>query len=238
MAENTSTHPSITRPIDDRITAILSNILNTTILILFVTFIVGVFLSFSATLPKGFLPVHFAQGIVTVLLASAVIFRNKLQYKFRYYILLVTLFIPAIFGIYRYGLIGNGVAFLIIATVFTSAFSSRKQSILVLCFSALIIIVFMYLFCSGIITLDFDQNQYTKKYVSWMCILIIFVMFTGMLISVLTVFFNHLKSLIIESDFLTVFINRLLCEAIIFCCLVNFLVSVCPNGYDSKHARE
>jgi signal transduction histidine kinase len=199
LAENTSSHTTITRSIDDRIITIQSNILNTTLLILLITFMIGVFLSFSTTLPKGIQPVHFIQCIIAALLASAVIFKNRMQYKLRYYILLVTLFMPAIFGMYRYGLVGNGVMFLIIATVFTSAFSSWKQSIIVLCFSALIIIVFMHLFCSGVIQLDFNQNQYPKQYISWMGILIVFIMFTGMLISVITGFFNHLKNLIIES---------------------------------------
>jgi signal transduction histidine kinase len=49
------------------------------------------------------------------------------------------------------------------------------------------------------IKLDFDQNQYLIKYESWMGVLIIFVMFTGMLLSVISGFFINLKKLIIES---------------------------------------
>jgi signal transduction histidine kinase len=103
------------------------------------------------------------------------------------------------FGIYRYGLLGNGVMFLIIASVFASAFSSRKFSIIILGISAFIIIIFMHLFCTGLIRFDYDQNLYIKQYASWTGVLIVFIMFTGMLISVLTGFFNHLKNLIIES---------------------------------------
>ncbi len=199
MTDKKTSQSYITRSIDDRIIAIQSDILNTTLLILFITLIIGTILSLATTLPTGIQPVHFIQAVIALALSSAVVFKKKLPYRLRYYILLITLLTPAIFGMYRYGLVGNGVMFLIIATVFTSAFSSWKQSLIVLGFSALIIIVFMYLFCSGILLLEFDQNLYPKKYVTWMGILIVFIMFTGMLISVITGFFNHLKKLIIES---------------------------------------
>lgn len=185
--------------INDRIIAIQSNILNLTLLILFATFIIGVFLSFVTTLPMGIQPVHIVQGIIALILALSVIFKKKLHYRIRYYVLLVTLFIPAIFGMYRYGLVGNGVMFLIIASVFTSAFSSRKHSLIVLGISACIIIIFMHLFCTGLIKLDFDQNHYPTKYASWMGVLMVFIMFTGMLIAVISGFVNHLKRLLVES---------------------------------------
>lgn len=186
--------------VDNRILSIQSHILNNALIVLLLTSIIGISLSLSRTIHEGFHIVNAVQFSHLTVNAVAVVFRNSISYRFRFSILIGILILLALFGMYNYGLIGNGVMFLIVASVLASAFISQRSSIVTLGLSAIIVIVFMYLFVSGRISLSFDQNSYVKMYTPWMGVLVIFIMFTGMLIAVTSGLFKNMKNLIIDSN--------------------------------------
>ncbi len=183
----------------NRINAVQNRILNNILIVLLVSSVLGISISISATVQNGFKYIHIFQIIHFIISTGAVIFRNRLSYNIRYGILIGILFLLSILGISNYGLIGNGVMFLIVASVLASVLASKFHSIIVFGISIAIIIFFMHLFITGHLVLSIDMNSYQRMSKPWIGILIIFFMFIGMLISVTSSLFKNMRELILES---------------------------------------
>ncbi len=183
----------------ERIFDIKNNLLNRTLVVIFLLSILVLIPSFARIPASGFQISHVVHIILFGLLASIIVFRRKIGFTIRLSIFMAGLVAGGLSGFLSYGLMGLGLAWLLCAVTLISVFGNRDVSygLLVLCLG--IIGVFSVLYINGTLALSFDPAMYNTFTSSWLTHLLAFGVFAGMLISVTTGLYSNLRSIAEES---------------------------------------
>ncbi|MBT3198780.1 MAG: PAS domain S-box protein [Phycisphaerales bacterium] len=124
-------------------------------------------LSLSRIFETGWNHTYYLHMGVTVLLVLAAIFRRRLPYVFRSFVLLGVLLLLGVAGLLAFGLPGGGVSLLVaFATLTAIAFGTRGGLIACLiCLSVILLTGFAI--CTGVVTFPFDIGVYATSITAW-----------------------------------------------------------------------
>ena len=154
----------------------------------------------SNILAAKFRVVQFFLIILFIILTVTLLYRNRIAYNVKLFILLLLLNSSAIVSIYNFGLISGGRNFLMFSILFTSIFATRRNTTGVFIISIVILLTFMFLFVTGRVQLHFDIRNYTKNYYSWIIQISSFIVLIGILVLVSSSLFRKIKKLATESS--------------------------------------
>lgn len=179
----------------DRIAAIKNQLLNRTLVTFLILGTAAIPFSIVRSLYSGFQIAQKVHIPLLLLLFLLTLFRNKISYRWRLISLILITLIGGCVGFLSYGLLSFAIVFLMCSALFTTVFSTRFFSCVVLGIDAFIIIVFMLLYTNGLLALSFDMNIYQSNYITWIGNLSSFVLFTGLVVVIASGLILDLKSL-------------------------------------------
>jgi len=147
----------------------------------------------------GLQPVMAIHLYAVIALWLTIFFRKQFPYNFRASLILSIFMLIGIGGIYQFGLIAAGTAFLIISGPVASLLFGLKIGLIFLTFSMSISTVIGFAHISGYLSLDIDLISYSSARSTWLNSIIIWALAGGTLIASIHVFHRTLMDTLIVS---------------------------------------
>jgi len=132
--------------------------------------VLGIFLlaiSLSRAFSFGWRPVMFLHIILYAIVLCTAIFSSKLSYWFRAIIIVLVPFIIGVAGLLTWGLAALGLPALFVYCILTVLLFGKVPGIIAAALSTMITGIAGFLFCSGILILDFNPQVYLVSSITW-----------------------------------------------------------------------
>ena len=154
----------------------------------------------------GFLPIMYVHSTIVLILVGAAYFRQKLSFKMRSGIIIGALLMVGVVGLWKFGLTGNAIPFLLAGVILTTILFGRKAGFITSAFSLCVLLVYFVLVLTGRLVFDVDFNDYNLAGAAWItfilsfCFLaIIFVVLLGRFNQFFFELVNNLEKHVTES---------------------------------------
>lgn len=149
-------------------------------------------LSLTRIFENGWNPIYIIHISVASLLVTGSIFRKRLPYKLRAYLLFGVFLVLGTFGLITFGLVGGGLLILVVFTLVVAiAFGTRAG--LIACAIGLFFTASAGVAVStGTITFSFDINEYAISGTAWLMLSTVFIVFVPVLVIALGVVHQQL----------------------------------------------
>lgn len=147
----------------------------------------------------GFQPVMAIHVIIAVTLWTTTLFHKKVSYSFQAGLIVSTFMAIGLGGIYQFGLVAGGIAFLIIAAPIATLLFSGNKGILTLAISMLGAALLGALIVTGNIRFEFDLAEYAVASTSWITSIVGWLLATAALTVSLLVFNKSLTQVLSRS---------------------------------------
>lgn len=123
-------------------------------------------------------------------------FSKHLTHTLKTMLLVSIVFILALAALTALGLNGHGISWLFLFCVISTVFFGLRGGIISIALSAIITIIIGTAFVKGIITFDFNILEYTSSALAWATGIIGLIIFTGILVTILSKMHNQLIDLV------------------------------------------
>ena len=143
----------------------------------------------------NFMFIHIGSYIVVLGIAF---FRKHLSHVLKTWLLVIIIFILAAAGLAQLGLVGYGMGLLFIFCIISTIFFGTQGGIKAAILSALTIAVTGIFVVNGVITFDFDLARYIKSPATWLLGTVGMLLFTGLIVTILSKINNQLIELVQE----------------------------------------
>ncbi len=115
----------------------------------------------------GILPVMYAHVIIVMALITVTLARKKIPYIFRSSSILITMLVVGAIGVWKFGLSGNGILFLLAAVILASILFGKKIGAGVFLISIILIITHVWLLTNSKISYPINPTEYNYALSSW-----------------------------------------------------------------------
>ncbi len=184
----------------ERISVLKNDLLNRTIKVFMWVVLLFVPLSFTRAFETGLNAAIIVHATLSALFLVMVVFRKRISYSLRFWIIEAILLSVACVGMASYGLLALGWVHIGCAALLAAVFASKKISYSMLGLGVVIILSFMLMFGKGWLKISVDPNEYISAMSSWANLMTTYSMFFGVIVSVITSLFGSLKLAIHESE--------------------------------------
>ncbi len=150
----------------------------------------------------GLTPVMIAQSIALTTLMIVTLKRKTLSYMIRVTVLLGSIYILAVSGLWSFGHLGGGKLMLLVFIVLTALFSDTKYAYCAIALSALSLLFFGWAFVSGEVLVAAEVNDYHKSIQTWVTAILTIVLLGGFISSALSRMLEFQRTLLnsLESE--------------------------------------
>ncbi len=116
---------------------------------------------------------------------SAYVFRSRIPFVRRALGILLIMFFLGVGSLYSWGLIGGGIPSLMILCIFSTVFLGRRAGLIFLILSLLSLTVTGVLVVKGILVFDIDFDRESRSFITWLIVVISFLVYVGLTVMAL-----------------------------------------------------
>lgn len=174
--------------------AIKNSLIDRLIVAMLIFLLIALAGSFYRIAAIGFQPVMVLHLLVSLVFVLTFIFRRRLTGQTKGVVMIATLFIAGVGGLYNFGLVGAGTMILLVTGLMSALVLTTRIAIGVLLAGGVLQVLYMLAVTTSTLTFDVPIGSYPLSVPAWINNLAAYTLLSGIGVYVIDKFFSYLKT--------------------------------------------